>query len=51
MNVDRFDQLADRFEQGFTVAGGLVFAGRPQQGDATVAQVGVDLAAGEAFNR
>src|SRR5258708_36392434 len=47
--VDRFDQLADRFEQRLAVAGGLVLAGGPQQGDAGGGQVGFGLAPGEAL--
>ena len=47
--IDRFDELADRFEQWLAVAGGLVLAGGPQQRDAAGGQVSLGLAAGEAL--
>src|SRR5437773_6982718 len=47
--VDRFDQLADGFEQRLAGAGGLVFAGGPQQGGAAGGQAGFGFAAGEAL--
>src|ERR1017187_2435069 len=47
--VDRFDELADRLEQGFAVPRLFVFAGRAQQRDAAGGQVGLHLASGEAL--
>ena len=47
--VDRFDQLADRFEQPLAMTGGLVLAGGPQQGGPAGGQVSFGDPAGEAF--
>src|SRR5438128_7154101 len=47
--VDRFDQLADGLQQRLAASGGLVFAGRAQQGDAAAGQVVLGGAAGEAL--
>src|ERR1700678_397293 len=47
--VDRFDQLADRFEQRLAVAGGLVLSRWPKQDDQPAGQVSLPLAGGGGF--
>jgi hypothetical protein len=45
--IDRFGQLADRFQQRLAGAGGLVLARGPQQRDPAAGQVSLGELAGE----